>query len=183
MEQFCVYLPENYIYSDSTFPPPLWSECTAQSFRTLNACELFHDHFNVLLYYCTILLLFYSYIAHHNIFVLVSALQKIRNESRIKMRSVTTRRFKKSATFKKEELPPQKLDNKELTWFQESNLSHQCHTNFYQVNTCSSLFFAFTMPLATSVTVHVTAQKITDTTYVKTQWAKRFEVGRYTFQK
>jgi len=37
------------------------------------------------------------------------------------------------------------------------------------------------MPLATSVTVHVIAQKIADTTNVKPQWAKRFEVGRYTF--
>jgi len=37
------------------------------------------------------------------------------------------------------------------------------------------------MPLATSVTVHVIAQKMTDTTHVKTQWAKRSEVGRYTF--
>jgi len=40
---------------------------------------------------------------------------------------------------------------------------------------------AFTMPLATSVTVHVIAQKITDTTHVKPQWAERFEVGRYKF--
>jgi len=36
------------------------------------------------------------------------------------------------------------------------------------------------MPLATSVTVHVIAQKITDTTRVTPQWAKRFEVGRHT---
>jgi len=37
------------------------------------------------------------------------------------------------------------------------------------------------MPLATSVTVHVIAQKITDTMQVKPEWAKRFGVGRYTF--
>jgi hypothetical protein len=84
---------ENYIDADTTFPPPVWSECTASSLRTTNACELFHAHFNAL---------FYS--AHHNIFVLVSALQKIQNETYIKMRSVSTRRFKKSATFKKEDL-------------------------------------------------------------------------------
>jgi len=57
-----------------------------------NACELFHAHFNAL---------FYS--AHHNIIVIVSALQKIQNESYIKMRSVTTPRSKKPATFKKED--------------------------------------------------------------------------------
>ena len=66
VEQFCDYLLENYIDVDTTFPPPVWSECTASSLRTINACELSHAHFNAL---------FYS--AHHEIFVLVSALQKI----------------------------------------------------------------------------------------------------------
>jgi len=60
--------------------------------------ELFHAHFNAL---------FYS--AHHNIFVIVSALQKIQTEIYIKMRSVTTRRFKKSATFKRENLISSKI--------------------------------------------------------------------------
>jgi len=93
VELFYVYLLENYIDADSTFPPPLWSECTASSLRTTNACELFHAHFSAL---------FYS--AHHKIFVLVSALHKVQNENYIKMRSVTTRRFKKSATFKQDYL-------------------------------------------------------------------------------
>jgi len=91
--QFCDYLLENCIDADSSFPLPVWSECTAASLRTINACELFHAHFSAL---------FYS--AHHNIFVLVSALKKIQNETYIKMRSVTKRRFKKSATLKKEGL-------------------------------------------------------------------------------
>jgi len=39
------------------------------------------------------------------------------------------------------------------------------------------------MTLATSVTVHVIAQKITDTTRVKPRWAKSFEIRRYTFYK
>jgi len=82
VEQFCIYVLENYIDADSTFPPPVWSECTASSLRTIN--------FNAL---------FYS--AHHKISVLVSALQKIQNGTYIKMRSVSTRRFKKSATFKR----------------------------------------------------------------------------------
>jgi len=92
VEQFCHYLLENYIDADSTFPLPVWSECTESSLRTIKACELFHAHFNAL---------FYS--AHHNIFVLVSTLQKIQNETYIIIRSVTTRRFKKSATFKEED--------------------------------------------------------------------------------
>jgi hypothetical protein len=38
------------------------------------------------------------------------------------------------------------------------------------------------LPLATSVTVHVIAQKITYTMNVKAQRAKAFEVGRYTLK-
>ena len=34
VEQFCDYLLENYIDADSTFPLPVWSECTASSLRT-----------------------------------------------------------------------------------------------------------------------------------------------------
>ena len=63
VEMCCDYLLENYIEADSTFPQPLWSECTASSLRAIKACELFHAKFNAL---------FYS--AHHTIFVLVSAL-------------------------------------------------------------------------------------------------------------
>jgi len=70
-----------------------WSECAASSLRTTDACQLLHAQFNAL---------FYS--AHHNIFVIVSALQKIQNETYIKMRSVTTRKFKKSATSKQDDL-------------------------------------------------------------------------------
>ena len=51
----------------------------------------------------------------------------------------------------------QKLDIKELNCFLESNLFYQCRVNCYQTHACS-LFLAFTMPLATSVTVHVIAQ-------------------------
>jgi len=72
------------------FSSAFWPECTSLSLRTINACELFHAHYNSV---------FYS--GHHKIFVLVSALQKIQNETYIKMRSVITRKFKQSATFKK----------------------------------------------------------------------------------
>ena len=98
VEQFCDYLLENCIDADSTFPLPVRSECTSSSLRTINAWELLLAHFSAL---------FYS--AHRNIFVLISALQKIQNETCIKMRSVTVRRFKKSATFKKEGLISSKI--------------------------------------------------------------------------
>jgi hypothetical protein len=67
MEEFCVYMLENYIDADSNFPPLLCYECGASSLMTINACDLFDVHFNVV---------FYS--AHHNIFVLVSELPKYR---------------------------------------------------------------------------------------------------------
>ena len=65
VEEFWDYLLENYIDGDSIFPPPVWSECTASSLGTINACQLFHAHFYTL---------FYS--ANHKIFVIVSELQK-----------------------------------------------------------------------------------------------------------
>ena len=48
VEEFCNYLLENYIDADSTFPPPVWSECTASSLRTVNACESFPAHFKAM---------------------------------------------------------------------------------------------------------------------------------------
>lgn len=92
VEQFCDYLLESYIDSDSNFPPTVWSECFASSLRTINACDSFHAHCNDL--FCN---------AHPNIFVLVSALQETQNETYIKMRNVTTRRRKISASVKKED--------------------------------------------------------------------------------
>ena len=65
VDQFCNYLLYNFIDAYSTFPLPLWYECTASSLRTTNACVSFHALSNAL---------FYS--AHHNICILVSALQK-----------------------------------------------------------------------------------------------------------
>jgi hypothetical protein len=91
MEQFCDYLLENYIDAGTTFPPPVWYESSASSFQATNTCESFHVHFNAL---------FYS--AHPKIFVLASTLQQIQNETYIKMRDVTARRLRTSATVKKE---------------------------------------------------------------------------------
>jgi hypothetical protein len=93
VEQFCDYLLENYIDAGYTFPPSVWSECTAPSLRTINACELLHANLNAL---------FYS--AHHKMFILVSALKIKQNENYVQIRCVTSRRSKKSDTFKKENL-------------------------------------------------------------------------------
>jgi hypothetical protein len=104
VEQFCSCLLENYIDADFTFPPPVWSECTASSLRTINACELLYAHLNAL---------FYS--VNHKIFVLLSALQKIQNETYIKLRSVTTRKLKKSAPFKQADLISSKSGQHRVT--------------------------------------------------------------------
>jgi len=129
LEQFCDYLLESDIDANATFPLPVWSECSSSSLRTIKACESLHAHFNTL---------FYS--VYHNIFVLVSALQKIQNKTYIKMRSVTRGRLKKIIYSQKKWTSfPQKLNGIVLTWFQESHLFHQCPINFYQTPTCISL--------------------------------------------
>jgi len=58
VEQFWDYLPENYIVADYTFLPPVWSECSASSFRTTNTCESFHAHFNALFWSAHLNILF-----------------------------------------------------------------------------------------------------------------------------
>ena len=98
---------------------------------TTNECELFHAHFNAL---------FYS--AHYKIFILVSALQKIQNETYSKMRSVTAWKFKESATFKKVNLISTKIGHYRvnLIWRIEflSSVSYKSlpNTRFYFLITC-----------------------------------------------
>ena len=99
--------------------------------RTINACELFHARFNAL---------FYS--AHYNTFILVCALQKIKNETVIKMRSVTTRRFKRSATFKNENLISSKIGQYRINLISRiefvSSVSYKFlpNTHFYFLIAC-----------------------------------------------
>jgi hypothetical protein len=86
------------------------------------------------------------------------------------MTSVTARRFKISATFKKEDLISSNIGQHRVNLISRIVfVSSGSYNFFYQTNTCNFLSLAFTMPLATSVTVHVIAQKITDTTHVKPQ--------------
>jgi hypothetical protein len=128
---------ENYIDTDSTFPPPVWPECSASSLWTINERESFHAHFNALLYS-----------VHPNIFVLLPKLQKIRNETYFKMRSVTTRRLKKSAAVKKEDVISSKIGKYRANLFSRiefvSTVSYKFlpHTNLYFI-----LLLAFTMTL------------------------------------
>jgi hypothetical protein len=70
---------------------------------TINACESFHAHFGAL---------FYS--AHHNIFVL-SALQKVQNETYIKMRTSLHKDLKISYSKKKRTSSPQKFNSIGIT--------------------------------------------------------------------
>jgi hypothetical protein len=165
VEQFCDCLLEHYIHADSTFPPPVWSERSASSYRTTKAYESFHAHFNAL---------FYS--AHPNIFILISVLQKYRMRPTSKWEASLHEDLKNYQRSRKRISYLQRFDSTSLTWFRDSNLLHQCHIHFYQTQTYSSLSPSLFMPLATSVSVHITM-------HVKLigacgpQWAKRFEVG------
>jgi hypothetical protein len=102
-------------------------------------------------------------------FVLVSALQKIQNEAYIKMRSVTTRKFKKSATFKKEHLISSKIGQYSVNLISRIEFVSSVSYKFLPNKHLYFLVVAFTTPSATSVTVYVLAQKRTDTTHIKPQ--------------
>ena len=158
MEQFRSYLLENYIDADSNFHPPVWSECTASSLRNINTCELFHAHFNAL---------FYS--ANHKIFVLVSALQKIQNETYIKMRSVTTQRFKTLATFKQEDLISSKSGQYSVNLISRIEFVSSVSYKFL-----SNIYLYFLIVCIYDATCHFGkcacyCTKITDITHVKSQ--------------
>jgi len=85
------------------------------------------------------------------------------------MRSVTTRRFKKSATSKKDDLISSKIGQYRGNLISRIEFVSSVSYTFLLTHTCSSLLLAFKTPLATSVTVHVTVQKITHTTHVTPQ--------------
>ncbi|KAF0686992.1 Uncharacterized protein FWK35_00038294, partial [Aphis craccivora] len=50
LNQFMDYLVENYIDTQSDFPPHTWAEMSSSSERTTNACESFHSKFNSCFY-------------------------------------------------------------------------------------------------------------------------------------
>jgi len=51
LTKFTNYIVENYISSNSTFPPKLWASNSISSERTTNACEAFHASFSTNFYY------------------------------------------------------------------------------------------------------------------------------------
>jgi len=50
LNQFIDYLVENYIDTQSDFPPHTWAEISSKGERTTNACESFHSKFNSCFY-------------------------------------------------------------------------------------------------------------------------------------
>jgi len=70
------YIFENYMMSDSRFPPEIWAECSSSLALTTNGCESFHSRFNNE---------FNS--AHPNIFKVIDILTEIQSETQIKSRS------------------------------------------------------------------------------------------------
>lgn len=75
--KFCDYLVENYIDSDSMFPPHIWAEHSASLQKTTNACESFHSKYNSS-FYC----------AHPNINVFLNVLLGFQIDTYIKINSI-----------------------------------------------------------------------------------------------
>jgi len=57
--QFCDYLLEIYIDADSTFPPSVWSECSASSLRTINVRV---DSMPISVHYFTVRILIFLFL-------------------------------------------------------------------------------------------------------------------------
>ena len=76
--KYADYLVENYVTTDSRYPPTLWSEVPSDCKRTNNAAVSFHSHFNAQ---------FYS--AHPSIFVFMDVIQKLQSVTYVKIRSST----------------------------------------------------------------------------------------------
>jgi len=70
------YIFENYITSDSRFPPKMWAECSSALSLTTNGCEAFHSKFNK-----------EFNTTHPNIFKVIDILINIQSETQIKARS------------------------------------------------------------------------------------------------
>ena len=142
VEQFCFYLPDNYVNADSIYS-------SASVVRMI--CLITEDHKRTWAIPCPfqcpisqweIRMLLFLYL--HWIF---------QNEAYIKMRSVTTRRLKKPHS-RKRIYSPQKLEYR-------SNLNSRIEfvsSVSFTFLTNNSLMLSFTKPLATSVTVHIVAQ-------------------------
>ncbi|KAF0757993.1 Uncharacterized protein FWK35_00016676 [Aphis craccivora] len=81
IDLFLDYLVDNYISSESTFPPRIWAEFSHSTFRSTNNCESFNSKFNGIFYH-----------AHPNIYQFIEALKYIQQDSYIKLRSTIKQR-------------------------------------------------------------------------------------------
>jgi len=142
VEQFCDYLLENYIDTDSNNS----SVCVVRMI-----CPIIEDHKRMWAFPC----LFQYHISQcaSEYFCFFIRTTKIQNEVYIKMRSVTTRRFKRLQS------------KKRISFSQRFEYRNNLISRVEFVSSVSftflpnsSLLLAFTMPLATSATVHIVGQ-------------------------
>ena len=76
--EFLDYLVNNYICSDSRYPPVFWAAAPVENCkRTNNGPESFHSHYNEQ---------FYSH--HPNVFIFVDVIKKIQATTYVKMRTL-----------------------------------------------------------------------------------------------
>ncbi|XP_054276641.1 uncharacterized protein LOC128995650 [Macrosteles quadrilineatus] len=90
VEAFSDYLVENYIDSESTFPPSIWASSSVTSERTTNACESFHAKFSRNFTH-----------PHPNIFIFVEAIKEVQIDTSIGIRSSKTPRKITNYQYKK----------------------------------------------------------------------------------
>lgn len=99
VEQFTDYIFENYIASDSTFPPTVWAEFAATTLRTTNGCESFHSKLNGLFY-----------TAHPNIYHFIEILKGIQSETHLKLRTHRALTFKQARRQKEDFIRKNMID-------------------------------------------------------------------------
>lgn len=99
--KFSDYIVENYIETDSTFPPTLWAEFSASMDRTTNACESFHSRFNANFYK-----------THPSLFIFMQKLNDFQTDTYIKLQSLNEKvRIKDPDTRRRHEFLKLKIDN------------------------------------------------------------------------
>jgi hypothetical protein len=75
--QFAYYLVDVIISEKAQYSPEVWTQASAESILTTNACESFHSHFNSSFY-----------TTHPNIFMFIEKLKEIQIEVYIKLNSI-----------------------------------------------------------------------------------------------
>lgn len=93
LTKFTNYLVENYISSNSTFPPKLWASNSISCERTTNACEAFHASFSTN---------FYS--PHPNIFVFLKVIIETQTSTYIAINSIEQEKYISNRAYLKKKL-------------------------------------------------------------------------------